>query len=1374
MSIAPRGGFSRGRPYRQAGTSVLAALVFVAILSSIAYAVHEISPSDSAAQTAAVAGRLAVGDTDMGEDTTSTASGQADASREKLASYIDVANSDRRCVGILQILQDKNATSTVIDVSQQTANVCVPGCVYSIYQEFSQTRIVAKDQTSCKTQTGTALSQCLLVARPSQCQVFTCNKTDEGDVCILANGGNAPNATLQTAAQVSQSSVKIQADPGIQRVLLAAERRTDDEVSVYLSQEVSAMPPYLQDAFQSAKEQTIKDSLALLGSDSINPNEALVRQRQIETLRAVSVNPNIGSDPARYTVNPPQTVGPGDTGDFPTEITSQGPYPSGGPTFSSGLDDQPRFDIEGSARNTPDEWKPCGTPPLPGVSCRTSPSAPRDSSIPSSAFEGQHGTALDFRQPGVWNPPLADEPPPVTSDDFKTPPTSSPATTDTAPIPDSTPGSSDPCPTKYCPPDDVSTQPAPGSAGNPWQDCSLAGFGVAVTCASRAAGTTPSPSSLTDTLACPEGVCTVSSADAVELGKQGFTCSADLGDVMICSKPQTTTRLNCPNGLCTTRDASVIKELTARGYECVGDLDGLATCQGKPGTIRDGTVPDRIEQTPGNDATDSGQVSLCASDGLGQSEVLWATNRGYKCSPSTTQPGTSICVKSNNGSRDACAPIAPTIAPPPPPTSVTVKTPPQESVMIQRPATQAQPAWATCGFASWQSACTSDADALPAPSAQSPDPAVENPCPLNVTCPPDGQVPTTPRSTTAGSLGDTIADGSEQTNEEKMKAWLASIEAQISPTDAGSPSEISSPQATPDALCRATGGRACKSPGMPFTPPSIRSPAGVDDPSDTGWKDITPDEWKAPLADANPTPPPADKIVREGNGCYIIADDKERIPVTCPREDAKPVPTPATDIKIGPGGCYRDSGVDKEPIYIPCPPGMSAVPSPTPSPMRDGVKCSDPAANGATCILPTEYKSIDAFCAGTGKNAPVCYRGDAAPTPTAGGSRPFTGAEPAPSTVPIERCSGRICSVTISPDDKTMIQDYRKRGYTCEPETSPATAGQMICYRPNSATVPPPGGGGKPPPPPAQQPPPAPAPQRDPAASATPKAPTNTNTGTNPWVQGLQGILQGFAAGCGAQQQYGMPQQGQGAQPQFTLVNGQLVQVPTQQYGQYAQPFGAGAGCFANLLRQQPPAGNGTAQPVGTCPVTSTLCRNGVLYGRNSQCVDTVIRTCEFGCNGNTCASAPTNQCPPAPPQPTAGCNGTYEEIHTTLPSGTNCTTGWRCSGAKPTIVIVANPPRVPAGERARIGWVTTGMKSCTILSTVETTATQTAKDAAASFTTQNAGNTATSGLAQTQAISGATTFTLNCVQLDTLQKSASTIITVSASSTTATTTPTN
>jgi hypothetical protein len=93
----------------------------------------------------------------------------------------------------------------------------------------------------------------------------------------------------------------------------------------------------------------------------------------------------------------------------------------------------------------------------------------------------------------------------------------------------------------------------------------------------------------------------------------------------------------------------------------------------------------------------------------------------------------------------------------------------------------------------------------------------------------------------------------------------------------------------------------------------------------------------------------------------------------------------------------------------------------------------------------------------------------------------------------------------------------------------------------------------------------------------------------------------------------------------------------------------------------------------------------------------------------------------------------------------------------QPAIDLVADPQAVPSGDTSSIGWVTAGMQSCVISSPDDAT-----------FTSANASNTSVSGVAQSDAITGPTRFTLTCQTLGGQTKTATTQVTVGSATSTA------
>lgn len=103
-----------------------------------------------------------------------------------------------------------------------------------------------------------------------------------------------------------------------------------------------------------------------------------------------------------------------------------------------------------------------------------------------------------------------------------------------------------------------------------------------------------------------------------------------------------------------------------------------------------------------------------------------------------------------------------------------------------------------------------------------------------------------------------------------------------------------------------------------------------------------------------------------------------------------------------------------------------------------------------------------------------------------------------------------------------------------------------------------------------------------------------------------------------------------------------------------------------------------------------------------------------------------------------------------TLTASAQCAVGI----SDPSIVLVANPATVPSGGATAVGWVTSGMQSCTISS-----------PDSASFTAANAGNLSINGIATTSPLTSAMRVVLNCTTVNGGMKSATALITIGSAS---------
>src|SRR3989344_5068784 len=126
--------------------------------------------------------------------------------------------------------------------------------------------------------------------------------------------------------------------------------------------------------------------------------------------------------------------------------------------------------------------------------------------------------------------------------------------------------------------------------------------------------------------------------------------------------------------------------------------------------------------------------------------------------------------------------------------------------------------------------------------------------------------------------------------------------------------------------------------------------------------------------------------------------------------------------------------------------------------------------------------------------------------------------------------------------------------------------------------------------------------------------------------------------------------------------------------------------------------------------------------------------------------------------------SGSATTIVTNPPAGTNtathaltCTHEGKTAGAqcsvqvnRPSIILVANPKTAAAGGTSLLGWLTTGMQSCTVSSPDQ-----------ADFTARNSSNTSVNGAATTSPITSQARFLLHCETISGGTKDATTTIRV-------------
>ena len=235
-----------------------------------------------------------------------------------------------------------------------------------------------------------------------------------------------------------------------------------------------------------------------------------------------------------------------------------------------------------------------------------------------------------------------------------------------------------------------------------------------------------------------------------------------------------------------------------------------------------------------------------------------------------------------------------------------------------------------------------------------------------------------------------------------------------------------------------------------------------------------------------------------------------------------------------------------------------------------------------------------------------------------------------------------------------------------------------------------------------------------------------------------------------------------------------------------------------------PPApGNKTPYAPGSCSA-GTVCGNNIQYVRDTQCVDQELRRCQFGCKTNPTVSGSVPAIPTAcadAPNTAASC--TLSASPSTVARGATTTLSWTTTNARsasitpgigsvpangtrvvqvsgPTvysmtvvgsqgaganascvtnvrvsepavraaIILVANPKFVRAGERATLGWITTGMRTCVISS-----------PQFPAFTAEHSERTAVFGTATTPVLRARANFILSCMSAGGVSRAATTTI---------------
>ncbi len=146
--------------------------------------------------------------------------------------------------------------------------------------------------------------------------------------------------------------------------------------------------------------------------------------------------------------------------------------------------------------------------------------------------------------------------------------------------------------------------------------------------------------------------------------------------------------------------------------------------------------------------------------------------------------------------------------------------------------------------------------------------------------------------------------------------------------------------------------------------------------------------------------------------------------------------------------------------------------------------------------------------------------------------------------------------------------------------------------------------------------------------------------------------------------------------------------------------------------------------------------------------------TVSYSCSSGTAvgggfSAASSSPVTVAAPNPLAGSNTATFGL-TCTDSGLTGTAQCSVQVARVSLIFVANPAAIVAGDKSTLGWVTSGMSSCVVSS-----------PDLPSFTASNASNTAVNGTVITPALATSTTFAIQCATLGGNTRSATALVTV-------------
>lgn len=172
----------------------------------------------------------------------------------------------------------------------------------------------------------------------------------------------------------------------------------------------------------------------------------------------------------------------------------------------------------------------------------------------------------------------------------------------------------------------------------------------------------------------------------------------------------------------------------------------------------------------------------------------------------------------------------------------------------------------------------------------------------------------------------------------------------------------------------------------------------------------------------------------------------------------------------------------------------------------------------------------------------------------------------------------------------------------------------------------------------------------------------------------------------------------------------------------------------------------GTGAPVAELSCEPERVDIGMQIGISFACQNATSATATGFSTNNQLSGSVTVTAPPLP-------GGQYAKTYgLTCANAQGQTNTAQCAVTinKTALVLVANPKQVESGKESTLGWVTSGMNSCTISSPTNT-----------AFTTAHEDNTSTSGSAKTGNLTTNTEFVLTCETEGGVTKTATTTVTV-------------